>query len=63
MAWGDKGEEYRPDRCEHPADDGCMWCCSRCNYDRHWCPGCGAVSDHHNTPCDECLGQIERGER
>lgn len=63
MAWGDKGEEFRSDRCIHPSSAGCMWCCPRCNYDRHYCPGCGAVSDHHDTPCDECLGQIERGER
>ena len=55
MAWGDKGEEYRPDKCEHASDDGCMWCCETCNYDRHYCPGCGTVADHKNTACPDCV--------
>lgn len=54
MVWGDKGEEYRPDLCEHEAGDGCMWCCQRCNTDRHWCPGCGTVTDHYATECGDC---------
>lgn len=55
MAWGDKGEDYRPDKCDHGIGDGCMWCCRQCNLDRHCCPGCGTVSDHHNTVCPECV--------
>jgi hypothetical protein len=53
-AWGDKGCEYRPDQCAHARDDGCMWCCMRCNTDRHFCPGCGTVSGHQNEPCEDC---------
>jgi hypothetical protein len=53
--WGDKGCAYRPDKCTHEPDDGCEWCCMTCNLDRHWCPGCGTVSDHKESPCDnEC---------
>lgn len=51
MAWGDKGEVYRPDKCKHEPDDGCMWCCRQCNTDTHWCPNCGTVSDHKETTC------------
>jgi hypothetical protein len=54
MAWGDKGEEYRPDCCTHPAGEGCMWCCERCNRDEHRCPGCGTVADHDDRPCQDC---------
>lgn len=59
MSWGDKGCEYRPDRCEHEPDDGCEWCCMRCNTDTHWCPGCGTVSDHRNTPCGDCAAYYD----
>lgn len=53
--WSDEiGYQYRPDKCEHPADDGCMWCCMRCNTDTHWCPGCGTVTDHKGTVCEDC---------
>lgn len=60
MAWGDKGEDYwwsytfRPDKCEHDLNDGCEWCCRKCNYDTHRCPGCGTVTDHKETVCDDC---------
>lgn len=58
--WGSKGNEYRPDRCEHGPDDGCMWCCMRCNTDTHRCPGCGTVTDHKETvccpACPDCRG-------
>lgn len=54
MEWGDKGCEYAPSKCEHEAGDGCMWCCMRCNTDTHFCPGCGTVSDHKDTLCEEC---------
>lgn len=52
MNWGDKGCEYRPDKCNHESDDGCEWCCMTCNLDRHFCPGCGTVSNHKSNPCD-----------
>lgn len=51
---GGKGQAYRPDLCSHAPDDGCEWCCATCNFDRHYCPGCGTVSDHRNTPCPDC---------
>lgn len=51
--WGDKGQAYRPDKCDHAADDGCMWCCQRCNQDRHWCPGCGTVTDRKGSVCGD----------
>lgn len=53
MEWGDKGAQYRPDLCEHGPDGGCEWCCMDCNLDHHRCPGCGTVSDHQGSPCDE----------
>lgn len=52
--WGDKGCEYRPDRCEHELGDGCEWCCMRCNVDRHFCGGCGTVVGHTETTCEDC---------
>lgn len=52
--WGDKGCEYRPDRCEHGPDDGCEWCCMTCNLDRHFCGGCGTVVGHTDTTCTDC---------
>lgn len=58
MQWGDKGcvpDKSQPEHLAHAADDGCMWCCMRCNTDTHWCPGCGTVADHKNTPCPECV--------
>jgi hypothetical protein len=55
MSWGDKGEEYRPELCRHESDDGCLWCCERCNYDRHYCPNCGTIADHKETPCEPCI--------
>lgn len=54
--WGDKGEEYRPDKCYHDPEDGCMWCCRHCNYDRHLCLGCGTVVAHGQIACEECDG-------
>lgn len=54
MAWGGKGEEYRPDKCQHPPGDGCEWCCRQCNLDRHLCPGCGMVTGHGDVICGEC---------
>lgn len=53
--WGDKGEVRDLTRCQHDPDDGCEWCCRQCNYDRHWCPGCGTVSNHKNEPCPQCI--------
>lgn len=50
--WGDKGCEYRPDRCNHGPYNGCEWCCMECNTDTHWCPGCGTVSNHFEELCD-----------
>lgn len=55
LQWGDKGCAYRPDKCDHEPDDGCEWCCMQCNLDRHWCPDCGTVSDHKNSPCGDCM--------
>lgn len=54
MMWGDKGCVYDPTKCTHPANDGCMWCCMRCNTDTHRCPGCGTVTDHQDSECDDC---------
>lgn len=54
IRWGDKGAAYRPDKCAHEPDDGCEWCCQRCNTDTHWCPGCGTVTDHKETVCGDC---------
>lgn len=51
---GAKGYEHRPERCEHAKDDGCEWCCMKCNTDTHWCPECGAVSNHKEEPCNPC---------
>jgi hypothetical protein len=55
MEWGDKGCEHRPDKCTHGPDDGCMWCCMRCNLNAHLTNSVQVVahlvvSDHHNTP-------------
>ncbi len=55
MGWGDKGEEYRPDKCDHDPDDGCMWCCRACNIDRHLCPGCGTPIGHKDSSCGGCV--------
>lgn len=58
--WGDKGCEYRPDKCKHKPGDGCEYCCMDCNLDHHWCPACGTVSDHFNGPCsDMCAMQLK----
>lgn len=27
-------------------DEGCYWCCSACNFDRHTCRGCGDPLTH-----------------
>lgn len=53
FSWGDKGCEYRPDKCKHEKDDGCEWCCMKCNTDTHWCPICGTVANHKEEPCPE----------
>lgn len=60
MTWGDKGEAYRPDLCDHDPDDGCEWCCRQCNVDQHLCPGCGTVANHKEEPCDEKCAEKER---
>lgn len=52
--WGDKGEFFRGEICQHEPNDGCMWCCETCNYDRHICPGCGTIIDHNDKCCEEC---------
>lgn len=39
--------------CTHGGEGGCMWCCPRCDQDRHHCPACGEITDHYNTPCPE----------
>lgn len=56
IQWGDKGAEFRPDKCEHPqtVEYGCEWCCMTCNLDRHMCPGCGTITDHKETCCPDC---------
>lgn len=54
MTWGDKGCSYQPDKCNHAEDDGCLWCCMRCNTDNHRCPDCGTPTDHKETVCDDC---------
>lgn len=51
---GGKGQAYRPDLCDHAPEDGCMWCCSVCNVDRHCCPGCGTTLGHLDKVCDDC---------
>lgn len=58
LQWGDKGCEFRPDRCRHDADEGCEWCCMRCNTDQHRCPACGGVTGHKDEPCDEACAAI-----
>jgi hypothetical protein len=57
VEWGDKGCEYRPDKCKHESGQGCEWCCIQCNTDTHWCPGCGTVTDHNGLLCIECEAQ------
>ena len=52
---GGKGQAHRPDLCQHAPDDGCLWCCERCNTDTHWCPGCGCIVDHRDGACLDCL--------
>ena len=37
--------------------------CPECNYDRHWCPGCGDWLYHGTTCCLQCEQEIRRGER
>jgi hypothetical protein len=54
MSWGDKGCVRNLSKCDHADDDGCEWCCMKCNTDSHWCPECGTVSDHKNSPCNPC---------
>jgi len=54
MSRGDKGESFRPDKCEHGPEDGCMWCCRECNLARHLCPGCGAGLNHGEAVCSDC---------
>lgn len=61
--WGDKGCAYRPDLCEHFPGDGCMWCCMDCNLDRHRCPNCGTVSDHHDNLCEPHCVDHRTGQR
>lgn len=53
LEWGDKGCVKDLSKCEHPANDGCMWCCMQCNTDTHRCPNCGTVSNHKETMCGE----------
>jgi SLOG family YspA-like protein len=36
-------------------DSGVREYCSRCNYDRHACPGCGKPLPHGAEACLECL--------
>lgn len=59
-SWGGKGEVHNPSKCQHEPDDGCEWCCSVCNYDRHLCPGCGTVSNHKCEPCDEKCAELAK---
>lgn len=40
--------------CLDPCPDGCMWCCPRCNYDRHICHGCGDNIGHSDKACRAC---------
>lgn len=44
-----------PQGCEvcgkgHPT----YFCCDRCDYETHCCPGCGAPLSHSRGVCDEC---------
>lgn len=59
---GSKGNLYRPDKCAHDKDDGCMWCCATCNADQHICRGCGTPIDHQDAGCDDCLAEIRLGD-
>lgn len=40
----------------------CRYClayvCSRCNYDTHYCPGCGANLSHGVETCEDCIARI-----
>jgi hypothetical protein len=56
---GMRGDLYRPDRCQHDPDDGCQWCCQTCNYDRHFCGGCGTVTGHDGGACPDCVRLYE----
>lgn len=51
---GGHGDVYAPEMCNHDPEDGCMWCCQRCNYDHHWCNGCGTIVGHRDRVCDDC---------
>lgn len=48
------------DFCDHFADQGCMWCCQKCNSNSHNCPGCGDDLEHGQEVCRAC--QIEHGQ-
>lgn len=37
--------------------EGCYYCCERCNYDRHLCPGCGDNLPHTVGVCDDCAAR------
>lgn len=52
---GGKGEVHDESKCKHDdPNDGCEWCCNRCNFDTHFCPGCGTVTGHQDEACDHC---------
>lgn len=42
----------------HPEGEACMYCCDRCNYDRHLCGGCGASLRHGEYTCKECEAEL-----
>jgi hypothetical protein len=44
--------------CEFLKKDGCYWCCERCNYDKHQCPGCGDELKHNGL---ELSGKEHKG--
>jgi hypothetical protein len=41
-----------------------MWCCQLCNYDTHWCGGCGTILNHGEHTCEDCkkLYATEKGQ-
>ena len=51
---GEPGDTYQPERCHHLKDDGCEYCCHKCNFGQHVCPGCGSSIHHQEDACIDC---------
>lgn len=50
--------------CNEPERGGhyhpmCPDYCSKCNYDQHYCPGCGTVGSHDNDVCADCEAELD----